>query len=120
MNRAIGVLAAAMTIPTLAIAGAPMPPDQALALVDRYIAAHNRHDVDAAMAFYADDAIFRLNGGRPPVHGKAEIRKLEAFDEVARSNVSPQGLRAQNARRRHRRVLGRGARARPDLRRHGA
>ncbi len=67
---------------------------QALALqrVEAFIAAHNRHDIDAAMAIYADDAVFQLNGGRPAVQGQAAIRALEAFDVVAGSNVANRGV----------------------------
>ena len=46
------------------------------------------------MAFYADDATFVLNGGRPAVHGAANIRELEAFDAVAGSHVVPIGLKS--------------------------
>ena len=67
----------------------------ALARVKAFVVAHNRHDLEAALAFYADDAEFQLNGGRVAVHGVAQIRELESFDVFAGSHVEPRGLTAR-------------------------
>lgn len=62
-------------------------------LVEHYLALHNQHRFEEVMALYADDAIFQLNGGRPEVQGKQDIRKLELFDAYARSHLQPYGMR---------------------------
>lgn len=69
--------------------------DEALDLVDHYLALHNTHDLEGVMALYAEDAEFTLSQGRGTVKGRDTIRDLEMFDVVARSNLSPYGLSAR-------------------------
>lgn len=70
------------------------PFDEAAArqLIATYIAAHNAHRIDEVMALYAEDAVFRLSSGRPPVHGRTAIRELELFDVAAGSHLAPYGV----------------------------
>ena len=42
------------------------------------------------MALYAEEAVFYLSMGRPPVHGRDAIMKLERFDVAAQSTIYPQ------------------------------
>lgn len=46
------------------------------AVIERYAAAWNRHDVDAIMALHTDDAVFENHTSGGLALGKAEIRQL--------------------------------------------
>lgn len=90
------VLAILLAAPGIAVpAAAADPVDSAVRRVAAYVRAHNAHDVDAAMRFYAPDATFQLSGGRQKVRGLAGIRELERFDAVAGSHVVPEGYSAR-------------------------
>jgi steroid delta-isomerase-like uncharacterized protein len=57
-------------------------------LANRYAAAWNSHDVDAIMAFHADDTSYRMNGSKDAQRGKAELRatfarQLAAVPDIA-------------------------------------
>ena len=62
------------------------------AVVEKYLHLHNTHKLNQTMEMYHTDAVFLLNGGRPPVNGRAAIRELERFDIYAKSTVQPYGL----------------------------
>ena len=51
-------------------------------LLEKFLDAFNRHDLDDIMSFFADDATFLMARGPEPdgrrVHGKAAIRKVLA------------------------------------------
>lgn len=66
--------------------------EQARALITTYIERHNSHDLNGVMALYADDAVFYLSMGRPPVHGREAIEGLERFDVAAGSTIYPQNV----------------------------
>jgi non-heme chloroperoxidase len=68
---------------------------RALARVRSYIDAHNRHDVEAAVAHYAPDAVFVLSDGRGEVRGAEAIAELERLDAALGSWVEPIDLRAR-------------------------
>ena len=68
---------------------------QALTLAQAYHDTHNRHDLAVTMAFYAEDATFQLNMGRPQVRGRAAITELERFDAIAGSSLFPHGWRVE-------------------------
>jgi hypothetical protein len=68
---------------------------EAIALAQRYHDTHNGHDLAATMAFYAPDARFQLNMGRPMVNGVAAIAELERFDVIAGSMLFPYHWRAE-------------------------
>lgn len=97
-RRGLILLAAAAVIflgANLPASATPSAARDALREVRAYIAAHNRHDLTGVMAFYAEDATFVLNGGRPPVEGRSKISELEAFDVAAGSQLHPLGLQAR-------------------------
>jgi hypothetical protein len=70
---------------------------EAIALARRYHDTHNSHGLAATMAFYAPDARFQLNMGRPLVSGAAAITELERFDVIAGSMLFPYQWRAEQA-----------------------
>jgi hypothetical protein len=70
---------------------------EAIALAHRYHDTHNAHNLAATMAFYAPDARFQLNRGRPLVNGVAAITELERFDVIAGSMLFPYNWRAEKA-----------------------
>jgi hypothetical protein len=70
---------------------------EAIALAHGYHDTHNAHDLTATMAFYAPDARFQLNMGRPLVNGVAAITELERFDVIAASMLFPYHWRAEKA-----------------------
>jgi hypothetical protein len=63
---------------------------EARSLLKDYIERHNSHDLEGVMALYADEAVFYLSMGRPPVHGRDAIMELERFDVAAQSTIYPQ------------------------------
>jgi hypothetical protein len=63
---------------------------EARALLKDYIERHNSHDLEGVMELYAENAIFYLSMGRPPVHGRDAIIELERFDVAAQSTIYPQ------------------------------
>jgi hypothetical protein len=70
---------------------------EAIALAHSYHDTHNCHDLTATMAFYAPDARFQLNMGRPLVNGVAAITELERFDVLAGSTLFPYHWRAEKS-----------------------
>jgi pimeloyl-ACP methyl ester carboxylesterase len=70
---------------------------RALARVRNYLDAHNRHDVEAAVAHYAPNAVFVLSDGRGEVRGAEAIAELERLDASLGSWVEPVGLAARTA-----------------------
>jgi hypothetical protein len=70
---------------------------EAIALAQRYHDTHNGHHLAATMGFYAPDARFQLNMGRPLVSGVAAITELERFDVIAGSMLFPYNWRAEKA-----------------------
>jgi hypothetical protein len=68
---------------------------EALVLAKAYHETHNRHAMASTMDFYAPDASFQLNMGRPLVKGRSAIAELERFDAVAGSILLPYGWRAE-------------------------
>ena len=70
---------------------------RALERVRSYLDAHNRHDVAAAVAHYAEDATFVLSDQRGEVTGAAAIADLERLDAALGSWVSPIGLQARES-----------------------
>jgi putative hydrolase of HD superfamily len=49
-------------------------------VVQAQVDAYNAHDIDALVACYADDArLTELDGKRPPIRGRAAIRKAFGF-----------------------------------------
>lgn len=67
----------------------------ALAIVRGFLDAHNRHEVDAAVAFYHDDASFALSNDRGVVTGREGLLELERLDAQLGSWLSPHGLRVR-------------------------
>ena len=91
-----GLLALPLAIVTVATSNAQaqeMTELEARTLVERFLELHNQHRYEEVMILYAEDARFQLNGGRPEVRGKEEIRKLQLFDAYARSHLQPYGMR---------------------------
>jgi pimeloyl-ACP methyl ester carboxylesterase len=68
---------------------------RAIDLVRSYLDAHNRHDVDAAVAHYATEGQFVLSNDRGIVRGAAAIAALERLDAALGSWLAPIGLRAR-------------------------
>ena len=56
------------------------------ALSQRYIEAHNRHDLDGLLALVADDVDFK-RAGDPPLRGKAAVRRQYEDDWGGHMNV---------------------------------
>lgn len=84
------------TVLALLLAGPAMAQTseaEALALALAYHDTHNRHELAATMALYAEDASFQLNMGRALVKGREAIAELERFDAVAGSILMPYGWR---------------------------
>lgn len=73
------------------------PPAGGLALVKRYLAAHNRGDGETVLGLYADDAVFHLSESRGIVSGPAGLRRLVEFDQAARSHLRPFGASVESA-----------------------
>jgi ketosteroid isomerase-like protein len=50
-----------------------------VAMLERFLAAFNRHDVDAIMAFFTEDCVMEMPRGAEPtgrrLEGKAEVRE---------------------------------------------
>lgn len=58
----------------------------ASALIDRFVAAWPRQDLDELLGFFADDAVYENVPIDPPNRGKEEIRKtFEQFSGMAES-----------------------------------
>jgi hypothetical protein len=53
--------------------GPPAPAAPIAAVLDRFVAGFNDHDLDAVMAFFAEDAVYRPGDGREH-RGRAAIR----------------------------------------------
>ena len=75
-----------------ASAHAQQSADEAVALVEAYIQAHNAHAPDETLAFYHDDADFHLSMERGAVRGVEAIARLEHFDAAVGSTLYPQHL----------------------------
>jgi ketosteroid isomerase-like protein len=67
------ILLGIMVIVTACQSNTPEPPDPT-AVIDQYIAAINAHDVEGALQFVAEDAVYRPDGDE--IQGKSEIRKF--------------------------------------------
>jgi SnoaL-like domain len=67
------ILLGVMVIVTACQSNTPEPPDPT-AVIDQYIAAINAHDVEGALQFVAEDAVYRPDGDE--IQGKSEIRKF--------------------------------------------
>lgn len=76
-------------------AAAQENPQQVRTLIKAYIERHNSHDLAGVMDLYAENAVFYLSMGRPPVSGREAITDLERFDVAAQSTIYPQGITAQ-------------------------
>jgi hypothetical protein len=62
-----------MVVVTACQSNTPEPPDPTT-VIDKYIAAIDAHDVEAALQFVAEDAVYRPEGDE--IKGKSEIRKF--------------------------------------------
>lgn len=76
-------------------AAAQQSAEEAIALVDVYIKAHNAHQPEEVLAMYHPDADFHLSMGRGVVSGRDDIARLEYFDAAAGSTLYPQALTAR-------------------------
>ncbi len=54
--------------------------------VKGYLSAHNSHEVEETMVFYAEDCQFTLPG-QQTIAGKSNVRALEEFDAVVNSEL---------------------------------
>lgn len=89
-----------LTLPLLLViacfpAAAQQSAEEAIALVDVYIKAHNAHQPEEVLAMYHPDADFHLSMGRGVVSGRDDIARLEYFDAAAGSTLYPQALTAR-------------------------
>ena len=89
------LLILALILPAAHDVRAQQNADEVRALIASYIERHNSHDLAGVMELYAEDAVFHLSMGRPPVAGRAAIRELERFDVAAQSTIYPQGIRVE-------------------------
>jgi SnoaL-like domain len=67
------ILLGIMVIVTACQSNPPEPPVPT-AVIDQYIAAINAHDVEGALQFVVEDAVYRPDGDE--IQGKSEIRKF--------------------------------------------
>jgi len=57
------------------------------AVLESYVAAHNAHDVEGALEYFAENPVFELPGGDVRLEGIAAIRDLESWDATVQSHI---------------------------------
>jgi len=74
MNRNLIILTVVVISLLVACQSTTPEPIDATSVIDEYIAAINAHDVEKALQFVAEDAVFSPDGNR--IKGKSAIRKF--------------------------------------------